>query len=236
MDIKANARLNQGINAVAEIGTIKEIPVGPDTYTGEYEVTAPTDGDLVLPTKDKLMENDIMIEANHEIEDGLIDGSFAIDTYFNDRITNVKSYMFYDSKIRVINLPNLLTGGNYVFSGNNNSLVEEIYVPRQTNVGHNEFTNNPNLRVVDVGKHYTTGKIGNCPRLTTIIFRMSGVYAPPSANTFNGTPFAPDGAGGYIYVPQALLTKYQSDTKWQQYAHVLEFRPIEGSEYELEES
>lgn len=173
--------------------------------------------------------------VDHIIEDGLIDNSLAIDTYFNDRITNVKSYMFYDSKIRVINLPNLLTGGNYVFSGNNNSLVEEIYVPRQTSVGHNEFTNNPNLRVVDVGKNYTTGKIANCPLLTTIIFRMSSVYAPPNANTFNGTPFASDGTGGYIYVPQNLLSRYQSSQAWQTNAHVLEFRPIEGSEYEISE-
>lgn len=234
-EIKVTAHLSDGIQATADLGKIVEVPVGPDIYTGDYTVTAPSERDLVLPTKDKLMEDDVTVKTNHEIEDALIDNSLDIDTYFNDRITNVKSYMFYDSKIRVINLPNLLTGGLYVFSGNNNSLVEEIYVPRQTSVGHNEFTNNPNLRVVDVGKQYNTGKIANCPLLTTVIFRMSSVYAPPSANAFNGTPFAPNGTGGYIYVPQALLTQYQSDTRWQTNAHVIEFRPIEGSEYELEE-
>lgn len=66
MDIKANARLNQGINVTAEIGNIKEIPVDPDTYTGEYTVTAPSTDDLVLPTKDKLMMDDVTIEALKE--------------------------------------------------------------------------------------------------------------------------------------------------------------------------
>ena len=62
MDIKAKAILNQGINAIAEIGNIKEIPVGPDIYTGEYEVI-PSEEPIILPTKNKLMEEDLTIEG-----------------------------------------------------------------------------------------------------------------------------------------------------------------------------
>ena len=55
-------------------------------------------------------------------------------------------------------------------------------------------------------------------------------------NTFtDNAPLKNNGTGGYVYVPQVLLSQYQANASWQQYANVLEFRPIEGSEYELEE-
>ena len=61
-DIEVTARLETGIRVKAEMGSIKEIPVGPDTYTGEYTVTPSTEP-ITLPTKDKLMADDLMIEG-----------------------------------------------------------------------------------------------------------------------------------------------------------------------------
>lgn len=59
-EIKVTAHLSDGIQATADLGKIVEVPVGPDIYTGEYEVT-PSEEPITLPTKDKLMENDLVV-------------------------------------------------------------------------------------------------------------------------------------------------------------------------------
>ena len=60
-DIRVKAKLTGGvINTKAELGRIVEVPVGPDIYTGEYEVI-PSEEPITLPTKDKLMENDLVV-------------------------------------------------------------------------------------------------------------------------------------------------------------------------------
>lgn len=59
-EIKVTAHLSDGIKADAELGKIVEVPVGPDVYTGEYEVT-PSEEPITLPTKDKLMEQDLIV-------------------------------------------------------------------------------------------------------------------------------------------------------------------------------
>lgn len=59
-EIKVTAHLSDGIQATADLGKIVEVPVGPDVYTGEYEVI-PSEEPITLPTKDKLMENDLVV-------------------------------------------------------------------------------------------------------------------------------------------------------------------------------
>lgn len=232
-DIEVTARLENNIRAEADLGVIKEVPVGPDIYAGEYDVAAPSDGELTLPTKDKMMMDDVTIEANHEIEDGLLSGDFPNEVYYNDRITELKNYAFYYvSGLKVINLPYLTDGGVYLFAHMDD--VEEIYIPRASRVSHGTFQDNPNLRILDLGLSMSSGKLARCPKLEVLVFRYNSVWLP-NAQSLVSTPFAPDGAGGYLYVPQSLLERYQASEAWATYAHVLEFRPIEGSEYELEE-
>lgn len=62
MDIEVKARLNQGIKATAQIANMVEVPVAPDVYTGDYEVT-PTEQPVVLLTKDKMMLDDVTIDG-----------------------------------------------------------------------------------------------------------------------------------------------------------------------------
>ena len=204
-------------------------------YTGEYNVTAPSEGDLVLPTKDKLMEDNVTVSANHEIEDALLTGNFTNDVYYNDRVTRIRMNAFYGFDARVINLPNLSFNVNEVGQGLAYTLAEEIYTPRLFGKGYNSFYRfNENLRVLDIGLTAITSLFANCPKLEVLIIRK------PTMQTISnvledGAPLSKNGVGGYVYVPQALISEYQSDTGWQTNAHVLAFRPIEGSEYELEE-
>ena len=210
----------------------KECNIPP--YDGEYNVTAPSDGELTLQTKDKLMTDDVTIEANHTIEDALIQYNYdgVIEEYYNERITDIRDYAFIRTRIKKITLPNATWARRYSFGGENVSLLEELHLPSLDSLGNLPFQNNPNLRILDV-RAFVTTSINGCTSLTTLILRKTSIFEP--AGNFSGNPFAPNGTGGYVYVPQALLSQYQNSTAWQQYAHVLEFRPIEGSEYELEE-
>lgn len=211
--------------------TIKQ---GYESYTGDYTVTAPSKGDLVLPTKDKLMEDDVTISANYEIEDALIQNT-ELDEYVNDRVTVVAINKFYRTKIKVIRLPNVTECGNSAFGGNNVSTIEELYVPKLIRDGNWAFEGNPYLRILDAGIRGLSNRVRANPMLSTLILRYNGVVSPNASWVVEGCPLHHDGVGGYVYVPQSLIEEYQSSQAWQDYAHVLEFRPIEGSEYELEE-
>lgn len=71
-DINVTARLSDGIHATAQIANVVEIPVAPDVYTGEYNIVAPSEGGLTLPTKDKLMMDDVTIESLKEWTDPVL--------------------------------------------------------------------------------------------------------------------------------------------------------------------
>ena len=234
-EIRVTAHLSDGIQANAELGKIVEVPVGPDIYTGEYTVTAPSDGDLVLPTNDKLMEDDLTISANHEIEDALIQSS-EIGEYVNDRVTSVGLYAFCDTHFNVIKLPNVTTINAGAFNGMGGNGLHELYLPNLLHAGSACCVRNTKLKVVDWGKApAVNSQFNQSTILDTLILRKTPSLVEPNSTAFLRCPFATDGTGGYVYVPQALLERYQSSQAWQDYAHVLEFRPIEGSEYELEE-
>lgn len=237
-DIRVKAKLTGGIiNAKAEFGRMVEVPVGPDVYTGDYIVTAPSDGDLVLPTKDKLMEDDVTIEANHTLENALLQNT-PLNEYRNDEVTEIRPYAFYQSDIKKIILPNVTYCNSYAFYGGsqNKGSVEEIYMPKLERNGSVVFARQTKLRIIDFGKSLgLDGRVGVCTSLNTIILRNTTSVVNVTQTTFADLPFAPDGTGGYVYVPQSLLEEYQANANWQNYANVLEFRPIEGSEYESEE-
>lgn len=72
-------------------------------------------------------------------------------------------------------------------------------------------------------------------KMKTLILRTSDIVFPLSnINTFNGSPFTSGGTGGTLYVPQDLISSYQSATNWSTilgYANN-QILKIEGSYYE----
>lgn len=178
---------------------------------------------------------DLVIPEDHTFEDALIQNT-ELNEYYNDRVTSVfGDYRFQKTNFKIIRLPNVTsTVGNYNFHGGDVSLLEELYLPSIVTSGWNSYLNNPNLRIADIGKTFGGGKITGCPNLEILIIRDTSMKAVGN-NWLTGSKLASDGTGGYVYVPQALLSQYQASTAWQNYANVLEFRPIEGSEYEIVE-
>lgn len=74
----------------------------------------------------------------------------------------------------------------------------------------------PNLEKVDLG---TGGRLsGNAfngsTKMNFLVIRGSAVAMLSSTNVFTGTPFASGGTGGTLYVPNSILSSYQSSTNW----------------------
>lgn len=206
-------------------------------YVGEYTVTAPSYGDLVLPTKDMLMTDDLTIEANYEIEDALIQNT-ALDEYVNDRVTEITSYGMYGNKIKKLTMRNLETIRARGFM--DSSLLTEANFPKLNLLQNEAFRDCPSLKSIDLGALSSTANLAlqtfaNDTSLEVLIIRKTSVIAP-TVNTFQGSSFAPGGAGGDVYVPQSVLSNYQNSQSWVDYASAnITFHAIEGSVYELEE-
>lgn len=74
----------------------------------------------------------------------------------------------------------------------------------------------------------------NCSAFQTLVIRATSVASLSNVNCFNNTPFASSGSGGTIYVPNSLISTYQSATNWSTilgYANN-SIQKIEGSYYE----
>ena len=87
------------------------------------------------------------------------------------------------------------------------------------------------------GKGLTATEFFGCTSLKTLILRKTdGICPLGNINVFQNTPFASGGTGGTLYVPQALISAYQSATNWSTilgYANN-QILPIEGSIYETQ--
>lgn len=71
------------------------------------------------------------------------------------------------------------------------------------------------LNTIDLGKWRFGGSdCANCSALKTIILRHTSVCELASTNAFTNTPFASGGSGGILYVPNSLISSYQSATNW----------------------
>lgn len=125
--------------------------------------------------------------------------------------------------------------------------AKEIYIPSLRINGYsgtdNNFSGNHYLEVLDSGQ--VLPMLNDCWKLTTLI--LHAFVEPSSTDVFQNTPFDVNrdewgsgsqeeqnitDDGGYAYVPSELLAQFNASTAWQTYAHVIEFRAIEGSEYE----
>ena len=116
--------------------------------------------------------------------------------------------------------------------------MEYVVLPKFTGkVNSNAFRNCPNLLAFDAKTTIIGGadNFHDDPKLKIVILRGS-LCALQGINTFLGTPFASGGTGGILYVPQALISDYQSETNW---STILSYEnnqilPIEGSIYETQ--
>lgn len=207
------------------------------TYKGQTLVTV-ENATKTLQTKGTWVEDDFTLT---DVTQGGGDtlGEAAIGTltsYTNTDITTLRSYAFaYIPSLETLNLPNLVSAGEYVFR---DSGIKYAVFPKYTkNNGWRVFSYNTNMLAVDIIES-TSGFSNECFRnsskLATLIVRGDTLTSLANINAFNTTPFASSGTGGTLYVPSALVSSYQSASNWSTilgYANN-SIQAIEGSYYE----
>lgn len=150
--------------------------------------------------------------------------------------TNVKTVRY--DLTRVNNAQNLISGVQNVFSRSQIvTYVMPFFEGKWAANAHQWFNTCRSLKTVDVrATNLPRYMFENSSALDTMILRNSAICILENISAFNGTPFASGGSGGTLYVPQALISTYQSATNWSTilgYANN-QILPIEGSIYETQ--
>lgn len=153
---------------------------------------------------------------------------------------SIGSYTFqYCNSLESVNLPHANAMGGYNFRYCTS--LTEVMLPGLTKTGNSAtgadaFRGCTALKTVDLGKcvRIDVNAFSGDTVFDTLILRRTSVCALNNVNAFTGTPFASGGAGGTIYVPNALLSTYPTSTNWSTidgYGTVT-WKAIEGSIYE----
>jgi hypothetical protein len=168
----------------------------------------------------------------------------AITSVTGANITNFNSQAsMFDgcTSLATINLPKLDTLNNANYAFRNCDSLQTVNLPKLKNTGGNTFQNCDNLETVvlpyinatvgaylvggctsltalditHTGTVRTNNNMANgATNLTAIILRGSSVLSMNNINDVTKTPFASGGTGGTLYVPQSLISSYQSATNW----------------------
>lgn len=163
----------------------------------------------------------------------------TLASYSNSDITTLPdTYAFaYIKSLETLKLPNLISAQEYMIR---NTAIRYAVFPKYTrNLGWRVFSNVSTLLAVDIIGS-TSGLLTECFRddtnLTTLILRGNTLTSLGNITAFNNTPFASGKAGGTLYVPQALISSYQSATNWSTILgySTNSIQAIEGSIYETQ--
>lgn len=174
-----------------------------------------------------------VIDAINQNIDSLINGSI---TRVNTFVSTLRANGFYGcTQLESIEIPNVTTLPPSIFY--NCSSLQKVDFPSVTLLaGSSHFYNCTSLSEVIL---YGVNQIGNssftgCSSLGVVVLKKSTLI-PTNSNSFNNTPFYTGGTGGKLYVPQSLISAYQSDSNW---ATILGYNAnnqilaIEGSPYD----
>lgn len=218
-------------------GTVKNIvavDLSEDTVDAEHLASGYTahdkDGNAVVGN---LVEEDIISELaertltsiTSNFENGIHSRLFQYQPIESINLPNalhVPSYMCADCNyLENINLPKLVDMPMCAFQ--NCTILEVVVLP-----SFQKYNNNGNFEgctslhtidyastTIDTKNFFSQKEHNNNSSLTTVVIRATNVVAKlGNLNNFDGTPFASNGTGGILYVPESLVSSYQSATNW----------------------
>lgn len=231
---------------------IDSIQTGGDGWTKEGVIngTEPN-GDLVLPDD---YAWDTTRKANifrYSLITSITYGGTNTTAYAGGR-----NCPFMGCTAQRISCPNLTLIGWQMFTDCTSCTV--FYLPNATNINRGGLSNcnsctnlvlpkctniddygisSTSLKKLDVlGGSFKVNSMNGCSVMDVLIIRRDTITTLNNISAFNNTPFASGKSGGTLYVPQALISSYQSATNWSTilgYANN-QILPIEGSIYETQ--
>lgn len=108
--------------------------------------------------------------------------------------------------------------------------IEHLIFPSVTEVYSDCFYKCTNLKKIDFNSQVTFAGstiFSMCSSLTALILRYDGLCPITNTRAFSSAQSIPLLSGkGYVYVPNAQLTKYKNDVYWKMFS--LSFRAIEN--------
>lgn len=151
-------------------------------------------------------------------------------------VTKFNAGCFQDCGLTVADFPLVTQSGGSVF--NRCSKLTSVNLPLLTTAGTVFIGSCPLLETVDfpVLTSIQASFFEHCRTLNVVVLRKSdSVCTLSNINAFLDTPFASNGTGGTLYVPQAQIANYQSATNWSVILAYTnnQILPIEGSPYEV---
>ena len=160
----------------------------------------------------------------------------AITSFIAPKLTQIGNYGLYNvSTLTSIDFP-LITRIDTQALRQCRKITKAMF-PKLTSLGTYALSRCNVLAVADLGLTTTiqTNCFAESSALKTIILRKTdSITTLGATNAFTSTPFATNGSGGTVYVPQALIEQYQTATNWVTLyeSGTCTFLPLEGSQYE----
>ena len=131
------------------------------------------------------------------------------------------------------NFPKLQEIGSKSFA---RAHVEKVHLPLVELVYSYAFSKCENLTecIFDSATEILNYAFETCKKLSKLVLKNDSVVSLKYENAFSGTPFASNGTGGTVYVPEALIESYKTASNWSTLynAGTCNFVAIEGSEYD----
>ena len=142
---------------------------------------------------------------------GLQTASFPLSETNNQ---SCNSCFYNCTSLQSLNIPKVIVLGQNALQ--NCTSLHILVAPKMTGL-RNGFASGAGLQQVDFpvcGAINGNEHFKNNSGLTILVLRKTSVCTLGNINTFTGTPFASDGTGGTLYVPNSLITSYQSASNW----------------------
>ena len=146
----------------------------------------------------------------------------SLETVSLSNIKTIGTYCFYDCRIENFSMPKLENAENYSLAYNSFTAVT---LPNLINAKNGAFWYCSELETADFEKLVSiySQAFYQCSKLENLILRSTTMVSLSSINALSNTKIA--SGEGFIYVPESLITTYQSDVIWNTYSE--RFRAVE---------
>lgn len=165
-------------------------------------------------------------------------GCLALTSISLPLATKIDTYAFYGCEnVTSISLPAATSISSYAFADCESLTSLELNSSFSGQGQNYLFRNCTSLQELDLKgiTSIASNMFNGCTNLNKIILRKTGTAVSlANQNAFTGTPFASGGSGGTLYVPNDLITSYQSASNWSTILGYPnnQIKKIEGSIYE----